>query len=196
MSKTFRPWDVDQAWLLPLSVHQFVPPGHLAHFVRDTVREALDLSAITGVYKAEQGQPPYHPGMLVAPAAVWLQPRHLLQPPTGAGVRGTGGHDGRHRAEPAGLPHHQRLPQAAPAGAAAALRAGAAALPGGRPGQAGPRGRGRHQAARQREQAQGDELQAYGQPGTEARRRGRILAGPGRCRGRRRGRPAWRGSAR
>jgi transposase len=66
MSKTFRAWDVDQAWLLPASVHQFVPAGHLAHFVRDTVREALDLSAITGVYKAEQGQPPYHPGMLVA----------------------------------------------------------------------------------------------------------------------------------
>ena len=66
MSKTFRAWDVDQAWLLPTSLHQFVPPGHLAHFVRDTVREALDLSAITGVYKAEQGQPPYHPGMLVA----------------------------------------------------------------------------------------------------------------------------------
>ena len=66
MSKTFRAWDVDQAWLLPASLHQFVSPGHLAHFVRDTVREALDLSAITGVYKAEQGQPPYHPGMLVA----------------------------------------------------------------------------------------------------------------------------------
>ena len=66
MSKAFRSWDVDQAWLLPASLHQFVPPGHLAHFVRDTVREALDLSAITGVFKAEQGQPPYHPGMLVA----------------------------------------------------------------------------------------------------------------------------------
>ncbi len=66
MSKTFRTWDVDQAWLLPPSVHQFVPPGHLAHFVRDTVREALDISAITSVYKAEQGQPPYHPGMMVA----------------------------------------------------------------------------------------------------------------------------------
>jgi transposase len=66
MSKTFRAWDVDQAWLLPASVHQFVAPGHLAHFVRDTVREALDLSAITCVYKTEQGQPPYHPGMLVA----------------------------------------------------------------------------------------------------------------------------------
>jgi transposase len=66
MSKTFRTWDVDQSWLLPASVQEFVPPGHLAHFVRDTVREALDLSAITGVYKGEQGQPPYHPGMLVA----------------------------------------------------------------------------------------------------------------------------------
>jgi len=66
MSKTFRAWDVDQQWLLPPSVHEFVPPGHLAHFVRDTVREALDLSAIMGVYKGEQGQPPYHPGMLVS----------------------------------------------------------------------------------------------------------------------------------
>ncbi|MFM7418545.1 MAG: IS1182 family transposase [Alphaproteobacteria bacterium] len=66
MSKTFRAWDVDQGWLLPASLHQFVPPGHLAHFVRDTVREALDLSAITGVYTSEQGPPPYHPGMLVA----------------------------------------------------------------------------------------------------------------------------------
>jgi len=55
MSKSFRTWDVDQAWLLPPSVHHFVPPGHLAHFVRDTVREGLDLSAITGVYKAAQG---------------------------------------------------------------------------------------------------------------------------------------------
>ena len=68
MSETFRPWDVDQSWLLPASVHQFVPPGHLAHFVRDTGREALDLSAIIGVYKSAQGQPPDHPGMLVA----WL----------------------------------------------------------------------------------------------------------------------------
>lgn len=32
----------------------------------DTVREALDLSAISGAYGAAQGQPPYHPGMLTA----------------------------------------------------------------------------------------------------------------------------------
>lgn len=50
MSKTFRSWDVEQARLLPPSVHEFVPAEHLAHFVRDTVREGLDLSAIVGVY--------------------------------------------------------------------------------------------------------------------------------------------------
>ena len=66
MSKTFRSWDVDQGWLLPPSVHEFVPGGHLAHFVRDTVREGLDLSAILGSYEVDRGQPPYHPGMMVA----------------------------------------------------------------------------------------------------------------------------------
>jgi transposase len=66
MSKTFRSWDVDQGWLLPPSVHEFVPAGHLAHFVRDTVREGLDLSAILESYSEERGYPPYHPGMMVA----------------------------------------------------------------------------------------------------------------------------------
>ncbi|WP_309606852.1 IS1182 family transposase [Phenylobacterium sp.] len=66
MSKTFRSWDVDQGWLLPPSVHEFVPAGHLAHFVRDTVREGLDLTAILGAYAVDRGQPPYHPGMMTA----------------------------------------------------------------------------------------------------------------------------------
>ncbi len=66
MSKTFRAWDVDQAWLLPPSVHDFVPSGHPAHLVRDAVRECLDLSAIFSVYGEERGQPPYHPAMMVA----------------------------------------------------------------------------------------------------------------------------------
>lgn len=66
MSKTFRGWDVDQGWVLPPSLHDFVPAGHVAHFVRDTVREALDLSAILGAYTEARGQPPYHPAMLVA----------------------------------------------------------------------------------------------------------------------------------
>lgn len=66
MSKTFRSWEVDQSWLLPLSVHDFVPAGHLAHFVRDTVREGLELSAILSRYDEDRGQPPYHPAMMVA----------------------------------------------------------------------------------------------------------------------------------
>jgi len=66
MSKTFRPWDVDQGWLLPPSLHDFVPAGHPAHFVRDTVREGLDLSSILSCYGEERGYPPYHPAMMVA----------------------------------------------------------------------------------------------------------------------------------
>jgi transposase len=66
MSKTFRDWDVEQAWLLPPSVLDFVPPDHLAHFVRDTVRESLDLSSIMDSYSEERGYPPYHPTMMTA----------------------------------------------------------------------------------------------------------------------------------
>jgi len=66
MAKIFRAWDVDQGWLLPPSLHEFVPPGHMAHFVRDTVREVLDLSAVLDTYAEERGYPPYHPGMMVA----------------------------------------------------------------------------------------------------------------------------------
>lgn len=67
MSKTFRAWDVDQVWLLPPSVHDFVPAGHPAHLVRELVRTELDLAAIFEPYEREdRGQPPYHPAMMVA----------------------------------------------------------------------------------------------------------------------------------
>jgi transposase len=66
MGKTFRAWEPEQRWLLPPAVQEFVPPGHLAHFVRELVREELDLSAIVGVYDEERGQPPYHPVMMTA----------------------------------------------------------------------------------------------------------------------------------
>lgn len=66
MGKTFRAWDVDQVWLLPPSVHDFVPPGHPAHLVRELVRTELDLSAIVADYDEARGQPPYHPAMMVA----------------------------------------------------------------------------------------------------------------------------------
>jgi transposase len=66
MSKTFRVWEVEQRWLLPPSIEELVPAGHVAHFVRETVREELDLRAILSSYPEERGQPPYHPAMMVA----------------------------------------------------------------------------------------------------------------------------------
>ena len=66
MSKTFREWSRDQALLLPPSVHDFVPAGHLSRFVVTLVTEELDLAAIVASYKGEKGQPPYHPAMMVA----------------------------------------------------------------------------------------------------------------------------------
>ncbi|HEY7928809.1 MAG TPA: IS1182 family transposase [Steroidobacteraceae bacterium] len=67
MAKTFREWNVEQSWLLPPSVMDFVPADHVAHFVRDTVREQLDLSEIVAPYEQEErGFPPYHPVMMTA----------------------------------------------------------------------------------------------------------------------------------
>jgi transposase len=66
MAKTFREWNVQQHMPLPPSVLDFAPRGHLAHFVRDTMTEELDLSAIVEVYEEERGYPPYHPVMMTA----------------------------------------------------------------------------------------------------------------------------------
>ncbi|WP_349319358.1 IS1182 family transposase [Asticcacaulis sp. MM231] len=65
-TKTFRPWLVDQLQLLPPSVDEFVPAGHLSHFIRDMVREDLDLSSILDVYSEDRGYPPYDPRMMTA----------------------------------------------------------------------------------------------------------------------------------
>ena len=66
MSKTFRPWEPRQSYLLPPSPQEWLPEGHLAYFILDTVGE-LDLSAITAEYERElRGYPPYHPVMMVA----------------------------------------------------------------------------------------------------------------------------------
>ena len=66
MAQTFKSWDVDQVVLLPPSVQERVPAGHLAHFVRNLVRDSLDVSAILQPYTEDRGFPPYDPTMMTA----------------------------------------------------------------------------------------------------------------------------------
>lgn len=66
MSKYFRPWNIDQTLLLPPSVQDFVPKGHVSRFIVDLVRESLDLKEIMGSYTSGLGQPPFDPRMMVA----------------------------------------------------------------------------------------------------------------------------------
>ena len=66
MSKSFRPWRIDETQLLPASVQDFVGQDHLARLVVHLVREELSLSEIGGSYGGEKGQPPYHPAMMTS----------------------------------------------------------------------------------------------------------------------------------
>ena len=63
MSKTFRAYIPEQSLLLPPSLSDWVPEGHLARFVSDVVDE-LDLSSIESAYDEERGYPPYDPRMM------------------------------------------------------------------------------------------------------------------------------------
>jgi transposase len=66
MSKTYRNWDPDQAYLLPPSPSDWLPEDDLVYFVLDTVRD-MNLKAITRKYENGDGRgfPPYHPRMMV-----------------------------------------------------------------------------------------------------------------------------------
>jgi transposase len=65
MEKTFKSCDRKQM-LLPPSLMDWLPKGHLAYFLLDVV-EQLDLSNIYASYRGDgRGQPPYEPGMMTA----------------------------------------------------------------------------------------------------------------------------------
>lgn len=66
MSKTYRPYEPRQSFLLPPSPLDWLPEGHLGRFILDLVDE-LDLSSVYAYYEREQrGYPPHHPRMMVA----------------------------------------------------------------------------------------------------------------------------------
>lgn len=66
MSKRFLPWDVEQVPLFPPSVLDYVPLSHPAHFVRDLVRDELDLDEVYASYEDARGAPAFHPAMMTA----------------------------------------------------------------------------------------------------------------------------------
>jgi hypothetical protein len=66
MSKNFRPWRIDEAQLLPPSVQDYVPKGHLSRVIVSLVREGFDLTEIIGSYRSGLGQPPFDPRLMTA----------------------------------------------------------------------------------------------------------------------------------
>ncbi|MEU5247804.1 IS1182 family transposase [Streptomyces asoensis] len=65
VGKTFRAFDPHQVLLLPPSLDDWLPEGHLARFVADLVEEVLDLGPVLADYTEKRGYPPYDPRLMV-----------------------------------------------------------------------------------------------------------------------------------
>ena len=66
MAKHFLPFDLNQPFLLPPDLREWLPERHLARFVLDVV-DALDLSKLMAAYlkNNDRGRAGYHPKMLL-----------------------------------------------------------------------------------------------------------------------------------
>jgi transposase len=65
VGKTPRAFNPRQVLLLPLSLDDWLPEGHLARFVADRVAEVLDLGPVRAHYTEKRGCPPYDPRLTV-----------------------------------------------------------------------------------------------------------------------------------
>ena len=64
MANSFRPYSINQAYLLPQAPREWLPEGHLALFLEETV-SLLDFGAILERYERGRGPQAYHPRMLL-----------------------------------------------------------------------------------------------------------------------------------
>jgi transposase len=65
MAANYLPYEADQMLLLPESLQEWLPEGHLAHFISDAV-DGLDLGAFHARYdKDGPRNQPFHPAMMV-----------------------------------------------------------------------------------------------------------------------------------
>jgi transposase len=65
VNKTFRPYDQSQQFLIPPSLDDWLPEGHLARFISDLVDDVLDLEPFLAAYKEPRGFPPYDPRLML-----------------------------------------------------------------------------------------------------------------------------------
>ena len=66
MGKSYRPYHPDQEFLLPPSLREWLPEGHLAWFVLDAV-DQMELSGFYGEYRDDGwGRAAHDPAMMVA----------------------------------------------------------------------------------------------------------------------------------
>ena len=65
MSASYQPYTPEQDLLLPQSLQEWLPAGHLAYYISDTI-DALDLSAFFKRYESGGSRnQPFHPTMMV-----------------------------------------------------------------------------------------------------------------------------------
>ena len=66
MAREFLPYDLDQQYLLPPSLKEWLPADHLVFFVSDVV-DSLDLSPIMREYEKDElrGRPGYNRALLL-----------------------------------------------------------------------------------------------------------------------------------
>ena len=65
MSTSYIPYQPDQQYLLPCALQEWLPQGHLAYFISDTV-DSLNLSAFHARYSGGGSRnQPFHPAMMV-----------------------------------------------------------------------------------------------------------------------------------
>ena len=65
MAGSYRPYEPDQVMLLPAAPQDWLPAGHLAYFIHDSV-DAMDLRAFYARYEGGGSRnQPFHPAMMV-----------------------------------------------------------------------------------------------------------------------------------
>jgi transposase len=65
VDKTFRSYDPHQVLLLPLSLDDWLPEGHVARLVSELVEDVLDLEPFLAAHTEARGFPPYDPRLML-----------------------------------------------------------------------------------------------------------------------------------